>query len=68
MSSSSRSIVVLIDEMDAHALITFHGWRGTRYKDKQKHHRNGNIWWMDAFDKPLKDLDTTKEGGYIDRY
>lgn len=75
--------------MDAHALLTSQGWRGTGHSlhptsDKtglarpllvsqkqnnlgvgKKQHRTSDMWWMNAFDKSLKGLDTSKEGTVV---
>jgi nucleolar protein TMA23 len=72
--------------MDAHALLTSQGWRGSGHSlhassdtiglsrpllvsQKQntlgigkKQHKTSDMWWMNAFDKSLKGLDTSKEG------
>jgi len=75
--------------MDAHALLTSQGWRGSGHSlhptsDKtglsrpllvskksntlgigKKQHRTSDMWWMNAFDKSLKGLDTSKEGKVV---
>jgi len=75
--------------MDAHALLTSQGWRGSGHSlhatsdarglsrpilvsQKQnvlgvgkKQHRTSDMWWMNAFDKSLKGLDTSKEGKVV---
>ncbi|KAI1001441.1 hypothetical protein K3495_g6758 [Podosphaera aphanis] len=71
--------------MNAHALLTSQGWRGTgnslhptsnaiglskpllvaRKDDNHgigKKHSTSDMWWMNAFDKTLQGLDTSKEG------
>ncbi len=72
--------------MDAHALLTSQGWRGSGHSlhptsDKnglsrpllvsrkqntlgvgKKQHRTSDMWWMNAFDKSLKGLDTAQDG------
>lgn len=76
-------------EMDAHALLTSQGWRGSGHSlhptddaqglsrpllvsQKQnvlgigkKQHHTSDMWWMNAFDKSLKGLDTSKEGHVV---
>lgn len=75
--------------MDAHALLTSQGWRGTGHSLHatsddtglrrpilvsqkknvlgigQKQHRTSDMWWMNAFDKSLKGLDTSKDGAVV---
>ncbi|KFY10848.1 hypothetical protein V492_04811 [Pseudogymnoascus sp. VKM F-4246] len=75
--------------MNAHALLTSQGWRGTGHSlhahsdtiglarpllvsQKQntlgvgkKQHRTSDMWWMNAFDKSLQGLDTSKEGEVV---
>jgi nucleolar protein TMA23 len=75
--------------MDAHALLTSQGWRGSGHSlhpisDKnglsrpllvsrkqnnlgvgKKQHRTSDMWWMNAFDKSLKGLDTAEEGKVV---
>ena len=75
--------------MDAHALLTSQGWRGSGHSlhstsdaiglsrpllvaQKQnvlglgkKQHRTSDMWWMNAFDKSLKGLDTSNEGHVV---
>jgi nucleolar protein TMA23 len=75
--------------MDAHALLTAQGWRGSGHSlhptsdrnglsrrllvsKKQntlgvgrKQHRTSDMWWMNAFDKSLKGLDTSEEGRVV---
>jgi nucleolar protein TMA23 len=75
--------------MDAHALLTSQGWRGSGHSlhassdsiglarpllvsQKQntlgvgkKQHRTSDMWWMNAFDKSLQGLDTSKEGTVV---
>ncbi|KAH8596580.1 hypothetical protein B0O99DRAFT_509700 [Bisporella sp. PMI_857] len=75
--------------MDAHALLTSQGWRGTGHslhatsdtvglsrpllvsaKNNtlgvgKKQHKTADLWWMNAFDKTLKGLDTSKEGQVV---
>lgn len=75
--------------MDAHALLTSQGWRGSGHSlhptsdqnglsrpllvsRKQnnlgvgkKQHRTSDMWWMNAFDKSLKGLDTAEEGKVV---
>lgn len=75
--------------MDAHALLTSQGWRGSGHSlhptsdnsglsrpllisRKQnnlgvgkKQHKTSDMWWMNAFDKTLKGLDTTQEGKVV---
>ncbi|KAG9245715.1 hypothetical protein BJ878DRAFT_540977 [Calycina marina] len=72
--------------MNAHALLTSQGWRGTGHslhptsdttglsrpllvssKNNnlgigKKQHKTSDMWWMNAFDKSLKGLDTSVEG------
>ncbi|CAD6501392.1 BgTH12-01644 [Blumeria graminis f. sp. triticale] len=71
--------------MNAHALLTSQGWRGTgnslhptsnaigltkpilvAHKTDTlgigNKHRTSDLWWMNAFDKTLKGLDTSVEG------
>jgi nucleolar protein TMA23 len=78
-----------IAAMDAHALLTSQGWRGSGHSlhptsDKnglsrpllvsrkqnnlgvgKKQHRTSDMWWMNAFDKSLKGLDTAEEGKVV---
>ena len=73
--------------MDAHALLTSQGWRGTGHsmhptsdtnglsrpllvsqKDNnygvgRKQHKTSDMWWMNAFDRSLKGLET--DGGKL---
>jgi nucleolar protein TMA23 len=75
--------------MNAHALLTSQGWRGTGHSLHptsdttglsrpllvsqktnnlgigKKQHRTSDMWWMNAFDKSLKGLDTTQEGKVV---
>lgn len=75
--------------MNAHALLTSQGWRGSGHSlhahndsiglarpllvsQKQntlgvgkKQHRTSDMWWMNAFDKSLQGLDTSKEGEVV---
>ncbi|KAL3423445.1 DNA-directed RNA polymerase ii subunit rpb1 [Phlyctema vagabunda] len=75
--------------MNAHALLTSQGWRGTGHSlnpttdsiglsrpllvsQKQnnlgvgkKQHRTSDMWWMNAFDKSLQGLDTSKDGAVV---
>jgi nucleolar protein TMA23 len=75
--------------MNAHALLTSQGWRGSGHSlhptsdqtglsrpllvsRKQnnlgvgkKQHKTSDMWWMNAFDKSLKGLDTSTEGKVI---
>ena len=75
--------------MDAHALLTSQGWRGSGHSlhptnDStglsrpllvsqkkntlgvgKKQHKTSDMWWMNAFDKSLKSLDTSKEGTVV---
>ena len=75
--------------MDAHALLTSQGWRGTGHSlhsssDSiglsrpllvskksntlgvgKKQHKTSDMWWMNAFDKSLQGLDTSKEGEVV---
>ncbi|OAF56104.1 hypothetical protein VC83_07533 [Pseudogymnoascus destructans] len=75
--------------MNAHALLTSQGWRGSGHSlhahsdsiglarpllvsQKQntlgvgkKQHRTSDMWWMNAFDKSLQGLDTSKEGQVV---
>lgn len=75
--------------MDAHALLTSQGWRGTGHslhpssdstglakpllvaqkKNNlgvgKKQHKTSDMWWMNAFDKTLKGLDTSKDGTVV---
>lgn len=75
--------------MDAHALLTSQGWRGSGHSlhptsDKnglsrpllvsrkqnnlgvgKKQHKTSDMWWMNAFDKSLKGLDTAEEGKVV---
>jgi nucleolar protein TMA23 len=75
--------------MDAHALLTSQGWRGSGHSlhptsdnnglsrpllvsRKQnnlgvgkKQHKTSDLWWMNAFDRSLKGLDTAQEGKVV---
>lgn len=75
--------------MNAHALLTSQGWRGSGHSlhptsdqtglsrpllvsRKQnnlgvgkKQHKTSDMWWMNAFDKSLKGLDTSTEGKVV---
>jgi nucleolar protein TMA23 len=75
--------------MDAHALLTSQGWRGSGHSlhptsDKtgltrpllvsrkqnnlgvgKRQHKTSDMWWMNAFDKSLKGLDTAEEGKVV---
>ncbi|TAQ90740.1 DNA-directed RNA polymerase [Chlorociboria aeruginascens] len=75
--------------MNAHALLTSQGWRGTGHSlhatddntglsrpllvsQKQnnlgvgkKQHKTSDMWWLNAFDKSLKGLDTSKQGTVV---
>jgi nucleolar protein TMA23 len=75
--------------MDAHALLTSQGWRGSGHSlhptsDKnglsrpllvsrkqnnlgvgKKQHKTSDMWWMNAFDKSLKGLDTAQDGRVV---
>lgn len=75
--------------MNAHALLTSQGWRGTGHSLHptsdttglskpllvsqkannlgvgKKQHRTSDMWWMNAFDKSLKGLDTSEEGKVV---
>ncbi|KAI9744440.1 MAG: hypothetical protein M1818_001969 [Claussenomyces sp. TS43310] len=75
--------------MDARALLTSQGWRGSGHSlhptdDStglsrpilvsqkrnvlgvgKKQHRTSDMWWMNAFDKSLQGLDTSKEGEVV---
>jgi nucleolar protein TMA23 len=78
-----------IAAMDAHALLTSQGWRGSGHSlhptsdnnglsrpllvsRKQnnlgvgkKQHKTSDMWWMNAFDRSLKGLDTAQEGKVV---
>jgi nucleolar protein TMA23 len=89
---SHQNITVLLHlTMNAHALLTSQGWRGTgnslhptsntiglskpllvSRKDNnngvgRKQHKTSDMWWMNAFDKSLKGLDTSEEGKVVSR-
>lgn len=75
--------------MNAHALLTSQGWRGSGHSlhptsDStglsrpllvaqkantlglgKKQHKTADLWWMNAFDKSLKGLDTSAEGKVV---
>jgi nucleolar protein TMA23 len=75
--------------MNAHALLTSQGWRGSGHSlhptsDStglsrpllvaqkantlglgKKQHKTADMWWMNAFDKSLKGLDTSAEGKVV---
>jgi nucleolar protein TMA23 len=77
--------------MDAHALLTSQGWRGSghslhptsdttglshpllvsqkanNYGLGKKQHKTSDMWWMNAFDKSLKGLDTSEEGKVVQK-
>ncbi|PSS08809.1 hypothetical protein M430DRAFT_37543 [Amorphotheca resinae ATCC 22711] len=77
--------------MNAHALLTSQGWRGTGHSlhptsDEtglsrpllvsrkvnnlgvgKKQHKTSDMWWMNAFDKSLKGLDTSEEGKVVQK-
>lgn len=75
--------------MNAHALLTSQGWRGSGHSLHptsdttglsrpllvsqkantlglgKKQHKTADMWWMNAFDKSLKGLDTSAEGKVV---
>ena len=75
--------------MNAHALLTSQGWRGSGHSLHptsdttglsrpllvaqktntfgigKKQHKTADMWWMNAFDKSLKGLDTSKDGKVV---